>query len=317
MTVEPAALLRLLQTLVPDAQAIQIESVTKLTGGWSTDTFRVQGRWERSRSTQTLDVVVRRILPEGVLAPYDIAREHRILEALQDSPVPVPEVLGCDAAGDHLDGPCLVTAYVEGEPLSFFGRTIAPDDERLPSHFATLAAIHSLDWRARDLQFLDEAADALEGELLRSESRLGLHGAVATAEQFMLDWLRVNKPLDTTKALLHGDPNLANYIVAGTQVAAVVDWELAVVGDPRIDLGFFAAIQSTLGDTWQLDTHSFLRGYAAANPAANLEHLDYFEVIGLLRVAGFLRTSERRMGMDVALPRSRLHARFEQITAGK
>lgn len=290
-----------------------MEQFTPLTGGWSTDTSRLQGTLETTEGEGLLDVVVRRIPPDGLLAPYDVEREYRTLIALQDSPLPVPAVYGCDAAGEHLGDPCLVTEFVQGEPLSFFGQSTDSGDLRLRSYHTALATIHTLDWAAYGLQFLDEAEDPLEAELHRTEVRLKLYDSAGQVEQAMLDWLRGHKPPSTTKALLHGDPNPANYLFTNSRVTAVLDWELALVGDPRIDFGFFAAVQATFAETWQLDITAFLEGYAAANPAANLQHVDYFEAIGLFRMTAFLHAAKVRKGMDVTELWRRLEKRFERI----
>ena len=132
----------------------------------------------------------------------------------------------------------------------------------------------------------------------------------------MLDWLRANKPREMSAALLHGDPNPANYLFAGTRLAAVLDWELALIGDPRLDLGFVAAVQCVFGGAWALDAAAHVRGYAAARPDADLRHLDYFEALGLFRLAGFLHAAERLRGSDVNELRGRLHRRYEAIASG-
>lgn len=302
---------------MPEARTVKVEHVTPLVGGWSTDTVRVQATCGTAKGSRGLDVVVRRVPEDGVLAPYDVTRDQRILLALEDSPVPVPVVVGCDPAGEYLGGPCIVMSFVQGEPLSFFGRSTARSDPRLAAYYRMLGAIHALNWRACGLEFLDEADDPVEAELSRGEARLELHDCAGPDERAMLDWLHASKPPDVTKALVHGDPNPANYLFADSRVAAVLDWELAFVGDPRTDFGFFAAIQTMFGGTWQLATSDFLRGYAAANPGANLQHLDYFEAVGLFRLTGFLHAAERLRGMGVAEGRRRLHERFEEIAAGR
>ena len=317
MTIDAQRAAALLQALMPEARTVKVERVIPLVGGYSTDTVRVQVTAETTEGNLPIDVVVRRIPADGLLAPYDVEREYRILLALQESPVPVPAVLGCDPGGEHLGTPCLVTDYVDGEPLSFFGQATASDDPRLPAYYAALAAIHSLDWRALGLEFLDEADDPVEGELSRDQARLELHDCAGPEERRMLTWLRANKPPDMSKAFVHGDPNPANYLFAGSRVAAVVDWELAFVGEPRIDAGFFAAMQTMFGKTRELATRDFLRGYAAANPGANLQRLDYFEAVGLFRLTGFLHAAERLRGTDVAEGRRRLHERFDEIATGK
>ena len=315
MTIDSKQIEALLRSMRPDASPVRIDRIDMLDGGRSAETFRVRGA-ASSAEQRALDVVVRRVPADGLLAPYDIEREYRILRALQGSPIPVPAVVGCDAAGEYLGAPCMVTSYVDGEPLSFFGQMTGTDDARLPAYFATLAAIHSLDWRAIGLAFLDTADDGVEAELRRDAARLRHHNRFGPDERRFAGWLRANKPAKTYKTLLHGDPNPANYLFDGTRIAAVLDWELALIGDPRLDLGFFAAIQSVLGGEWTLDAAAHVRGYVTARPDADLRRLEYFEAVGLFRLTGFLHAGERLHGADVSALRGRLRGRLEAIAGG-
>jgi aminoglycoside phosphotransferase (APT) family kinase protein len=63
------------------------------------------------------------------------------------------------------------------------------------------------------------------------------------------DWLRANLPAPATSSVVHGDFRLGNVLVAPDhpRVAAVLDWELAAVGDPRADLGYLVATWSDAG----------------------------------------------------------------------
>jgi aminoglycoside phosphotransferase (APT) family kinase protein len=316
MNAEHERLADLVRALVPDVRKVTVRSATVLAGGWSADTVRVQGTCEGKGGTRELDVVVRRVPADGLLAPYDIEREWRILCALRDSPVPVPKALGRDSTGARMGSPCLVTEYVAGSPLPFFGQSLASDDVRLPAYYSMLATVHRLDWRAHGLAFLDTGDDPVEAELRRDEARLFHHDRLGGPERAMLAWLRDHKPPGGVKAFVHGDANPANYLFSGARVAAVLDWELAVIGDPRLDLGFFAAIQHMFGGAWQLDTPAFLRGYAAANPAASMTQLGYFEAVALFRLTGFLHAAEIRRGADVRELRARLHDRFDAIAGG-
>lgn len=316
MTTDHTALEEMLRSFLPDASRVHVEQVVPLTGGFSAETARVQATCETGEGSQSLDLVLRQAPADGVLAPYDLEREARILRALQNSSIPVPSVVGCDSAGEFLGRQCLVTEFVSGVPLGFFGRLIESDEApRLPAYFATLAAIHAIDWDGLGLDFLDGPGGPVDLEFERCQARQEYHGGPDAREREMLAWLTRAMPADGQKSLLHGDPNPANYIFAGTQVAAVLDWELAGLGDPRLDLGFYAAAQSVFGGLWRLDTAAYIRGYAAANPSANLDHLDYFEAVGLYRFSTFLRTAGRRGGIDATELQQRLSQRFERIAS--
>ena len=87
MTIDGKKFEALLLASVPDARAVRVNRIVPLAGGWSADTVRVQAACSTSSGQRALDVVVRRAPADGLLAPYDIERECRILRALRGSPM--------------------------------------------------------------------------------------------------------------------------------------------------------------------------------------------------------------------------------------
>lgn len=201
-------------------------------------------------------VVVRRPPLSGVLASaHDVVREGRIMAALCASAVPVPEVLGVEDDAAFTGAPFVVTAHVDGVVVR--DRTVA-SQLSVPQRAAlgrtvvdALAAIHEVDVDAvglgdlarRDGYFARQVArwsaqlDAGSDRPLPALAELGRALAAAVPEQDGL-------------ALVHGDFRLDNLIVdlapagaapAGAQVRAVLDWELATLGDPLADVGTLLA----------------------------------------------------------------------------
>ena len=212
-----------------------------ITGGRSNLTFEVTdaggGRY-----------VLRRP-PLGHLLPtaHDVLREHRIMAALQDTPVPVPETLAaCDDAAVN-GAPFFVTRFVDGAVLDSpeKARDIDEATRRALAFdlIDVLAELHAVDVDAVGLGDLSRREGYLDRQIRRwtkqwegSKTReFPLVDAIAAA-------LDRDKPpqLDTTIA--HGDFRFGNTIsdTAAGKIAAVLDWELCALGDPLADVGYIA-----------------------------------------------------------------------------
>ncbi|HET6826945.1 MAG TPA: phosphotransferase family protein [Amnibacterium sp.] len=183
-------------------------------------------------------------LPPGA---NDVLREARIIAALHGSAVPVPEVLATAEAGEVFDVPCFVMTFVPG--LVVAGRTpaaLATADER--SRIAdglvdAMVALHGVDWRSAGLRGRPDGAN------LRQLARLGrlvasADGAPPPGFAELDAWLSAHAPPESGAVLLHNDLRLGNVLIAPdppARVTAVLDWELAAVGDPLADLGYLIA----------------------------------------------------------------------------
>ncbi|NEU57786.1 phosphotransferase family protein [Halorussus sp. MSC15.2] len=223
-----------------------------------TETYTVRHH-EEGHSNETLfvtwgdrELVVRRPPPgETAETAHDVLREYRVLDALQDTDVPVPgTVLACE---DHsvVGSDFYVMERVEGDVL----RDAEPDRFGTPEArrrvgeelVDTLAAIHALDYEEVGLGEFGHPPGYTERQVERWTKQL--HWAFErTADERTVpelrsvgDWLAENCPTDHEHALVHGDYKLDNVLFApGTppELAAVFDWEMATLGDPLADLGW-------------------------------------------------------------------------------
>jgi aminoglycoside phosphotransferase (APT) family kinase protein len=113
------------------------------------------------------------------------------------------------------------------------------------SGIETLARIHSLDWQAAGLDFLDEPPLGAPPVRPQLDYYEGMLDWVETPEEpqptlrAALRWLRENEPTVAPVTLCWGDSRLPNLIYQGTEVAAVLDWEMAFLGDPEADLAWW------------------------------------------------------------------------------
>jgi aminoglycoside phosphotransferase (APT) family kinase protein len=195
-------------------------------------------------------VVVRRPPPPPVPpGGHDMLREARLVGALGGSAVPVAALLATAQAGDVIDVPFYVMSYTEGPVVT--ASTPAPLDapvtrrEVAESLVDTLAELHAVDWRAAGLADFGRP-DGFNARHLRRMGSLvaGPDGAPPPRFAAVDGWLRGHVPPESGASIVHNDYRIGNVILAPGppgRVAAVLDWELATIGDPLFDVGYFLA----------------------------------------------------------------------------
>jgi aminoglycoside phosphotransferase (APT) family kinase protein len=184
-----------------------------------------------------------------------VARESLVLRALERTPVPTPAVLAFTDDPAVSDAPLLALEHIEGvvvDELSVAEELGPQARERLGLELAsTLAPIHAVDLAATGLDDLASHKPYAARQLRRwrrqwEDSRTRDLPAVTE----LADRLEAAMPPQREVTLVHGDYHLLNVIAApdGSQVRAVLDWELCTLGDPLADLGCLLAYWSEPGD---------------------------------------------------------------------
>ncbi len=233
--------------LVPRTD-VRLLAVTRMSEGFSQETFRVELAWRDGDREERGVYVLRRQPAAGLLEPYDTEPEFRVLAALAPTPVRVPRVYWYERDPAVLERPFYVMAAVPGTvplPVMVDGRPVFSDAERVrlgEDFVANLAALHAVDWRAAGLGFLGvPAAGSGAGarELARWEAR------IARADEpprpilnEAILWLRRALPVADATTLVHGDYRTGNFLVHEGRIAAILDWEMVHLGDPMEDLGW-------------------------------------------------------------------------------
>ena len=213
---------------------------------------------------------VLRMPPRSVDAAqsHDVAREYSILRALGESQVPVPpvEVLCLDTA--LLGAPFYVAEFIDGAVLTTprDGARLAPEARVAASHSIVdaLALIHSVDVVQVDLGGLGRGAGYLERQLRRWSERAAQPGALSGPSLLEVHEVLMTRVPETQRTcLVHGDFKFPNVIVDGTTgvVRAVLDWELATVGDPLADLGNLLAMWPDPGENALFDAPTVTGGF--------------------------------------------------------
>ncbi len=220
-----------------------------------TGTIEVTGRAPGGSSNITLFLAVdgeRWVLrrpPIGELLPtsHDMLREYRFLRAIHGTPVPVPEPIVACPDPTVIGAPFYTMRYVDGLLLSGQANNpglAEPDECRALTTelISVLAGLHGLDWAGLGLEgrptgFLQRQVRRWTGQLALTPTapRLGPGLTEVT------DWISANVPDSRRESIVHGDYTPNNILVSrppGTRVAAVLDWEMATIGDPLADVAW-------------------------------------------------------------------------------
>jgi aminoglycoside phosphotransferase (APT) family kinase protein len=189
--------------------------------------------------------VVVKVAPPGLppVLNRDVLRQARLVRALQPTCVPVPEIVWEDAGDPPQMPPLFVMSFVEGSSLEPLFDAVGDEPaalvaERMRAAATTLAALHALDPDA--LGLAGEPRLTPSSEIDRWTTLLDtVDPGLAPGWQDVAARLRATVPPLVEPRIVHGDFRLGNLLAVGSEITAVVDWEIWAVGDPRVDLGWF------------------------------------------------------------------------------
>jgi aminoglycoside phosphotransferase (APT) family kinase protein len=165
----------------------------------------------------------------------DMDLEARVLQAARGGGVPAAAVVAWSGDSDALGAPFTIVERVDGETIA---RKILRDDEYAGARPVLAAqlgraagALHRIDpATVPGLSVVDEVAQYREV--------LDASGQPHPAFELGFRWLAANRPDPMPPAIVHGDFRLGNVIVGPDGLRAVIDWELAHIGEPLADLGW-------------------------------------------------------------------------------
>jgi aminoglycoside phosphotransferase (APT) family kinase protein len=267
-------------------------------GGRSNLTYRLvdgERRW-----------VLRRPPLGHVLATaHDMTREYRVMTALASTAVPVPHTeLLCEDS-EVIGAPFYLMEHVDGLAM----RTV--DDARWLSDSGALALSHRLIDVLADLHLVDYTAVGLadfgkpEGYLERQVRRWKKQLESSRSRELpgideLADWLDQHVPASKRATIVHGDYRMDNVLVNSQPLGinAVLDWEMATLGDPLADLGVMYIYWHGTGseDTGDAITGGLTRRHGfpsfdelveryAQRTGADVSNLDFYIALGYFKLA--------------------------------
>jgi aminoglycoside phosphotransferase (APT) family kinase protein len=230
-------LARYLDARLGDRRPLTVEPMR---GGGSCEVFAVTrgpARWVLRRAPQHA----------SSSSAHDVLREFRILDAVKDEPVLIARpVLACEDP-EVFGSPFYLMVRIEGVPIrtripAAWARRPDTHGMALQQLVDALVAIHAVDWQACGLGELSRAGAHRERRTARWLAQLDAYaGRELPAARRVAAWLDRNQPPDQAAALCHGDYKLDNLLFAPDappRLLAVVDWEMAAIGDPLVDLAW-------------------------------------------------------------------------------
>jgi aminoglycoside phosphotransferase (APT) family kinase protein len=218
--------------------------------------------------------------PPGPHESYTLWREAEIYAALAGAGLPVPQVLAV-----HPDHPAVLMAYADGG-ARFAGLDEAAQVTILDDLVAALVHMHHLDVTQLPLPSLlptQRVADHVRTELDIWEGRLDQSGRAEPFLRACFAWLRTHVPdVDGPPSLVQGDTGPGNLLHDGTHLTALLDFELAHLGDPMEDLAW---IGTRNAQEPVPDFDALLDAYVRAGGAVAYDRIRYHFVLAELRIA--------------------------------
>ena len=253
-----------------------------------------------------------------------ILREWRIIEALDGTDVPHTPALQVCEDKSVLGRSFYIMGFVDGwSPMGTDRRWPEPfqSDLSLRQGLAYqlvegIALLGKVDWQARGLQDLGRPDGFHERQVDRWTAFLErIKGRELPGFDVAAAWLRTHRPIDFIPGLMHGDYQFANVMFrhgGPARLAAIVDWEMGTVGDPKLDLGW--VVQSWPADTsdpslsgsgyadmYAMPSKEQIVSHYAEVSGRQVDDIDYYVILAKWKLGVVLEQGYQRAGQDEKL----------------
>jgi aminoglycoside phosphotransferase (APT) family kinase protein len=259
-----------------------VSGLTRLSGGASRQTWAFDFAPHNSGPLQHL--ILRRD-PPSALRVGGMPLEAALFSAAAQAGVPVPQLVASgDADPEVLGTGFLVMHRVDGETIA---RKILRDEPYAHARSVSVAQMGAALAKLHSAPIESVAGLEHVDPLKKYRDVLDEIGHASPTFEMAFRWLQANKPAPVADVIVHGDFRLGNVIINEQGLAAVLDWELAHLGDPAEDMGWlcvrawrFGGKQPVAG----LGTYTeLLRAYEqAGGVAVSEERVHWWEVAGTL-----------------------------------
>jgi aminoglycoside phosphotransferase (APT) family kinase protein len=292
-----------LQIKMPEARELTVCDFVQAAGGWSHEIYVFNAQWLEDGQALRRGLCLRKDPGVGLLRELsDLKQQFLVIKALQETPAPTPKTYWYEEDPSLLGGPFLVMEKVEGEvpnPWSRVGKEFyagAAKRGKLPRSFVeALASLHNLDWRAAGLEFLGVPGPGKAFALREIEKWEGLiRQSLRKPEPVLTEilmWLKANAPEAQRLAFVHGAYRTGNLIIKDDAIAAIIDWELQVIGDPMYDVAYVLSDLNREGSpllSCVVERDFFLDYYQQLTGLKiDLEVCRYYEILYMMRSTAF------------------------------
>lgn len=255
-----------------------------------------------------------------------ILREWRITEALNGTDVPHTEAYAVCTDPTVLGGTFYLMGFVDGwSPMGGDGWP-EPFEADLEARAGLafqivdgVARMSKVDWRAKGLADLgrpDGFHDRQVDRWMAFYDRVKTRDVPGLTEA--TDWLRAHRPKDFVPGIMHGDYQFANVMYrhgAPAQLAAIIDWEMGTIGDPKLDLAWVVQMWPDKGHDISPDNYVDIHGmptrdelveYFVRESGRQCDDIDYYIVLARWKLAivleqGYMRAVQGTADNDKLL----------------
>ena len=305
------ALIKVLQRELSGFESL--DRLEQLTSGASQETYRVDFRAAGAAGSLALRRSPPGLQSESSVGGIALTSEANLFRLASTGGIPVPAILGELKPEDGL-GSGFLMDWLDGETMGqrvLRSKALAGVRPRLARQCGEiLGRIHALDWESAGLEHELDSVSTAELVDQTWETYRGLNVPVPMID-YCWRWLKENLPRQTRKTLVHGDFRNGNLMITPEGITAVLDWELAHIGDPVRDLGYLCVNSWRFGNR-QLPVGGFghiedlLDGYRSTSGIkVDPQELKFWEVFGSYwwAVATLLMAMHWRTGETPSLER--------------
>jgi len=292
------------QSKNPRAQELSVSPFKMAGNGLSNQTYFVDLEWQEN-GKKKLERLVIRWVPKAsfnLYYKYDMREQYLLMKHLAKTSVPVPitrwlvedeSVIGSTFyIVDRVEG------WTPGEIPSY--RDEGPIHDGTPEYRTKIwwkavdmmARINTLDWEKAGLSFLGVprtgTTEPIDNEIAFYEKLSRMDGEPHPIVQATTNWLKQNKFVPKYVSLVWGDPRMGNLVYRNDEVVAVLDWELARIGNPESDLAWFLYLEGLLGQGHPLEglpsEKETVKHYEQVTNR-KVENLFYYDILSTWRFA--------------------------------
>jgi aminoglycoside phosphotransferase (APT) family kinase protein len=314
---------------LPEAHGLDVSPLSgPAATGFSNDTLLFDLGYEAGGRRVERSLVAR-VQPSGfgIFPRYDVAQQYRVMQVLRGTGVPVPGMLWLETDPGALGAPFFVMERVEGRiptdnPPYHVGGWMteidAAEREALwTSAVDALASIHAQDPGGLGIDFLEAPPAGSDSSAWQVAHWRRYYawvddGRGQPVADAALAWLEANCPLaEDEPRLCWGDARIGNMIFREGRCVAVLDWEMATLGPPEMDLGWFVYMDRHHSEGIDAPRLEGLPGRDEtvtrweARTGRTARHLAYWEVFAAFRFAVvMIRVARQMMAYGVLPPDS-------------
>jgi len=293
-----------MQDVIPGGAPLH--SVEKFAGGQSNPTYRIV--------TAQGSYVLRR-KPFGELLPsaHAVEREYRLLSAIHPTGFPVPRPVTLCEEKSVIGAVFYLMEMVEGRTFWDGSLPELPQADRrscYESMIDAIAGLHSIDHQAVGLGDFGRPGSYMERQVDRwtRQYRASQTDDIPEVEK-LIDWLPRSLPSQSGVSIIHGDYRIDNLIYAteAAKVRAVLDWELATIGDPLADFAYLAMnwvipadgraglAGIDLAASAIPDLEEAVARYCQATGRQSMPDLHWYFAFNLFRIVGIIQGIKKRI----------------------